>query len=216
MKKSNYTEKFLISVSYALRLLILIDAVTAAWNKRLWLLLLSIVILVLTFIPAFIERNYKINLPIEFEVVVVVFISCSLFLGEMKGYYAKYWWWDVMLHGISSTVLAFVGFIILYILYTEKKLKAKPKYIALFAFCFAVAGGAIWEITEFTLDSFLGWNMQKSGLTDTMWDLIVDSGVAFMVSVGGYFYIRKKKYSIFFTNTVERFIAVNPHLLKRK
>jgi hypothetical protein len=44
---------------------------------------------------------------------------------------------------------------------------------------FAVAVGAVWEIFDFSMDEPFGTDMQKamfgdpSGLTDTMWDLIV-------------------------------------------
>jgi hypothetical protein len=40
------------------------------------------------------------------------------------------------------------------------------------------------------MDSLFGINMQKSGLPDTMWDLIVDALGALLVSIVGYFYLR--------------------------
>jgi hypothetical protein len=190
--------------------------VTAAWNKNILLVFLALCILVLTFIPSFIKRNYKINLPIELEFLVVIFISCSLFLGEVHGYYTRFWWWDVMLHSISSIVFSFIGFLIVYILYLEKKVRMKPRFIALFAFCFAVAIGSLWEIVEFGLDYVFSWTMQKSGLIDTMWDLIVDAIFAFFVSIAGYFYARKKRSSLFFRHAVERFIAANPNMFLRR
>ena len=62
-----------------------------------------------------------------------------------------------------------------------------PVFIAVFAFCFALALGAVWEIYEFTMDSVFGTNMQKymldngtaligqAALQDTMKDIIVDA-----------------------------------------
>ena len=213
--KNTYAEKILIAVSYILRLLILVEAATAAWNKNLLLVVLSLGVLILTFLPSFFERNYKINLPIEFEFLVVMFIFFSLFLGEQQGFYLKIWWWDAFLHAISSLLLAFVGFLIPYILYTGQKIKTKPKFIALFSFCFALAIGAVWEIVEFTLDSTLGWHMQKSGLVDTMWDLIVDSTTAFVISVSGYFYLKRKTLTGFFDLFLTRFLEKNPQLFRR-
>src|SRR3989338_5360611 len=119
-KQITYTEKLLFALSYFLRLIILIEALTAAWNKNLFLLFLSVGILLLTFIPSFIERNYKLNLPTEFELLVVIFISSSLFLGEVKKFYLKFWWWDIFLHSMYAMILGFIGFLIVYILYTEK------------------------------------------------------------------------------------------------
>ena len=40
------------------------------------------------------------------------------------------------------------------------------------------------------MDSFFGLNMQKSGLTDTMWDLIITAVGACVASVPGYLYLR--------------------------
>ena len=43
--------------------------------------------------------------------------------------------------------------------------------------------GVIWEIFEFSLDYVIGLNMQKSGLVDTMGDLIVNSIGSLFVAI---------------------------------
>lgn len=51
---------------------------------------------------------------------------------------------------------------------------------------------------EFTTDQVFGTNMQKpmfsdySGLTDTMWDLIIDTTGALIASISGYLYLIKR------------------------
>ena len=214
--KEDIVERILVGLSYTFRLLIVVEAVTAAWNKQLFLLILSLVILVLTFLPSFIAKNYKINVPAEIEFIIVIFISSSLFLGETKDFYTKFWWWDIFLHSISSLLLGFIGFLLMYILYTEKRVRATPGLVAVFAFCFSVAFGVLWEIVEFIIDQTLGWNMQSSGLVDTMWDLIVDSMSALVISVSGYFYLKRKQATPFFERFLMKFIEKNPHLFRRK
>ena len=49
------------------------------------------------------------------------------------------------------------------------------------------------EIFEFLVDLALGFNIQKSGLVDTMTDLIVDFIGAGLVGIGAYRYLTKKK-----------------------
>ena len=49
--------------------------------------------------------------------------------------------------------------------------------------------GALWEILEFAIDQTFGTTMQKSGLVDTMWDLIVDGLGALTISILGYGYL---------------------------
>ncbi len=43
------------------------------------------------------------------------------------------------------------------------------------AFSFAVSIGTLWEVFEFGMDILFGLSMQKSGVIDTMDDLIVDA-----------------------------------------
>ncbi|MEK6922148.1 MAG: hypothetical protein AABX82_09720 [Nanoarchaeota archaeon] len=215
-KQPDYTEKFLFAVSYFLRLIILIEAVTAAWNKNLEILFIAVGILILTFIPSLIARNYKINIPTEFEALVVLFISSSLFLGEVHQFYTKFWWWDLFLHSLSGILLGFAGFLALYIMYTERKIRTSPKLAMFFSFCVAVAIGALWEIVEFSVDNSLGWNMQKSGLVDTMWDLIVDSISAVIISISGYFYLRRKNQVPFFERWIKKFMEKNPRLFSKR
>lgn len=62
-----------------------------------------------------------------------------------------------------------------------------------FSFCFALALGAFWEIFEFVIDGLFGFSMQKNGLIDTMWDLIVDTLGALIAAVSGYLYIRYRR-----------------------
>jgi uncharacterized membrane protein YjdF len=220
IKKIKEKISFYQVISFILRFSIVIAIVTATYHKD-WLLLFSAsIIFILTFAPMIIERNFKIFLPTELEIIMVIFIYLSLFLGEIKNYYLKYWWWDIMLHGFSAMIFGLCGFIILFVMYQEKKIKAKPIFIAIFAFCFALAIGALWEIFEFTMDQAFDYNMQKSmlgddsGLTDTMFDLIIDSIGAFFAAVLAYFYIKNGR-TYMFNNLLNNFIAENRHLFNK-
>ena len=139
----------------------------------------------------------------------------SLFLGEIKSYYTLFWWWDIILHIGSGIAFGFIGFLILYVLYKGDKIKAKPSTIAIFSFSFGLAIGALWEIFEFAIDNILRTNLQKSGLVDTMWDLIVDGFGALIASIIGYFYIKKEKKGLF-NKLVKEFKKENPKLFRKK
>ena len=134
----------------------------------------------------------------------------------MQGYYTQFWWWDILLHTTSGFLLGIVGFLLVYILNEEKRVQVKLKasFVALFSFTFALALGALWEIFEFSMDYFFGLNMQKSGLYDTMGDLMVDTIGAVVIAVVGYFYIRRKKV-LLLERMITRFVERNPSLFKR-
>ncbi len=157
---------------------------------------ISLVAMVSIWLPIFFIKKRKIHIPISFTFFATLFIYASLFFGEIRDFYFRFWWWDSLLHFTSGIALGFVGFLIIYSLYQNGPLKSNPGIVALFSFCFALSLGALWEIFEFAMDSFFGLNMQKSGLVDTMWDLIMDALGAFLVSLAGYFYIKYDKRGI--------------------
>lgn len=212
-KSLSLVNKIEIGISFIIRVSLIIAIVREALMQRWMLLFLTSLALFLTFLPSIIRRNYKIVLPIEFEFILTLFVYFSIILGEIKGFYTKFSWWDMLLHGISGIILGFIGFLIVYILYSQNKVEMSPVFIIIFSFCFSVAIGAVWEIFEFSVDSILGMNMQKSGLVDTMWDLIIDSAGAILVSIGGYFYVRGGD-SLIFDSLLRKFINKNPHLVE--
>lgn len=148
--------------------------------------------------------------------IILLFLFAANYLGELGAYYQKFWWWDLMLHAISGIILGFSGFLLVYILNKEEKVNVilSPFFMSMFAFCFAVSMGALWEIYEFGMDSIFGLNMQKSGLVDTMWDLIVDSIGALVAAVYGYLYERYGRGSAFKKN-ITKFLSLNQSIFKK-
>lgn len=182
--------------------------------ERQWLNAVLIAgIVFLTFLPTLLGNRFQVFIPPEFNMLTIAFIFAALFLGEIQEYYARFWWWDKALHTTSGVLLGILAFVLVYALNQEEHvhLHMKPRFVALFAFTFAVCVGVQWEIFEFAMDSLFGMNMQKSGLVDTMWDLIVDTLGALFVSVLGYVYMSQGRKS-FVEDWIMRFIETNPHL----
>ncbi len=180
-------------------------------------------IVLLTALPVLILRRLEVFIPPEFEVITIGFVVAALWLGETRDFYGRFWWWDLALHTTSGVLLGILGFLLVYVLNALPQLDMhlRPGFIAFFAFCFAVAVGALWEIFEFAMDTLAGLNMQKpflgapSGLTDTMWDLIVDSVGAFVLSLVGYWYMKRGMTS-FIERWIQRFIDSNPRLFRTR
>lgn len=180
---------------------------------------LVLVIITLTLAPAALGHRLRVHIPSEFQLLAVVFVFASLFLGEIRSYYDRIWWWDIALHTTSGLLLGIVGFLLVYLLNKSEHvdMHLRPHFVALFAFLFAVAVGTLWEIFEFTMDRVFGTRMQKpmfgdpSGLTDTMWDLIVDTIGAAIISLFGWWYTRRGERS-FVEVWIRRFIEHNPRL----
>lgn len=182
-------------------------------------LILSIMSIML--IPIFLGRTFQLDIPSEFQILAIIFVFAAIFLGEIRSYYERWWWWDIVLHTSSGLLLGIFGFLLVYVLNENKQaqINMRPRFVALFAFLFAIATGALWEIFEFSADKLLGTNMQKpmlgddSGLTDTMWDLIVDTLGALAISFLGWWYMIHAQRS-FIEKWIHKFIRRNPHLFK--
>jgi len=104
------------------------------------------------------------------------------------------------LHTFSGAMLGALGFILVDLLNKDQKVKVdlSPFFISVFAFSFALAVGALWEVYEFSFDALLGLNMQKhtteagvalvgaEAVSDTMKDIILDALAALVVSILGF------------------------------
>ena len=177
----------------------------------------TLAIFLITFVPMLLGHHFRFRIPPEFETLAVIFVCLSLFFGEVLDFYYRYWWWDVLLHAQSSFLLGIMGFLLVYVLNANEKinLDLTPGFISLFACMFSIGIGAIWEIFEYTMDQTFGTNMQKSGLQDTMQDLIVDCIGALTISILGYGYLQTRENDSFLEHWIERFIEANPRLFHK-
>lgn len=206
-----------------LQIILLAGAIGAIWQQQWFNAVLITGIIVITLFPVLLAKRFHFVIPHEFQLLTIAFIFASLFLGEVHGYYTKYWWWDIVLHTSSGFLLGMIGFLLVYVLNeTEQiQLNMRPGFVAFFAFLFALGMGALWEIVEFTMDTLFGMDMQKAmlgdntGLTDTMWDLIVDAIGALIISVLGYGYLKAMQQQSFLERWIKKFIRSNPRLFRQ-
>lgn len=169
------------------------------------MLLQCILGIIVMAIPSAIEKKFSIEIPNKMEVMYFIFLYCAIYLGEVRNFYYLIPYWDVILHAFSGAMLGALGFSLVSYLNEMEFLdmNLSPFFVALFAFCFALASGAVWEIYEFLADGLLGTNMQKfilvdgvvligrEALVDTMTDLIVDALSSLVITIIGYYSIKK-------------------------
>ena len=169
------------------------------------MILQCLAVSIIIFLPSTVERKYRIDIPDIMEIIYFIFLFCAIYLGEVRNFYYKIPYWDLILHCFSAAMLGALGFVIVNFFNNTEKLKINlsPFFVALFAFCFAVTCGTVWEIYEFTADHLLGTNMQKfitangtilvghEAIVDTMEDIIVDALGALVVTTIGYFNLKK-------------------------
>lgn len=177
-------------VTYAIWSLLLLVAVRGAFDGQWSLVFIALATIALTLIPILGQSWAGIRLPAGFIAAVSLFITATVFLGEAFDFYERLWWWDIAAHSGSAVGFGMIGTVLVVLLVRGDRLALAPGLGAVFAFSFATSIGAIWEIFEFAMDGIFGFNMQKSGLRDTMGDLIVNSIGAAIGATAGYFYLR--------------------------
>ena len=192
-----------------IRALLAIAFLGAYLNQRNLILLISTLAFAITFLPSLLKRTLDIELPAQFEIIIILFIYGTLFFGKVQGFYAQFWWWGILFSVASAIALGLVGLAVMYSLYKKDKLNGSPFIIAFFSFCFAVAVGAVWELFEATLDWLGGFNLQQTGNLTT--DLFSNMAGAFVVSMAGYYYIKNGRV-ILISGLISKFIEKNPRI----
>jgi uncharacterized membrane protein YjdF len=209
-------------VLIGLQAVMALEFVALLWRGQ-WLSAVTVLgIMGLALSPLILRKRLSVRVPYGFQILVVAFVFAALFLGEVRRFYHLYPWWDSVLHLGSGLLLGMLGFMLIYVLNEDERihLSTKPGFMALFAFCFALSLGALWEIFEFAMDQLFGLQMQKpmlgdeSGLTDTMWDLMLDALGGLIISLYGFVYMRRGARS-FISGWIARFARENPDWFAR-
>jgi hypothetical protein len=187
----------------------------AIWEQLWSTAFISMLTLGLTILPIVFANRFEVVLPTRFAVAIVIFVFATLFLGEVRDYYNRFWWWDVILHTGSAIGFGLLGFLGVFMLFEGDRFSAPHIALAILSFTIAVSIGAVWEIFEFTMDQLFGLNMQKSGLMDTMWDLIVDCVGGFIASLAGYLYLEGRREDGFLARWIGSFVKQNPEYYRK-
>lgn len=185
--------------------------VTFRWEQAF----VGMATLALSLTPVLAARWADIHVPPSFVAAIVMFIGGTVFLGEVFDFYERYWWWDIVMHGGSAVGFGLIGFVLVFMMFQGDRFAAPHFAVSFFAFCFAIAIGTGWEIFEFAMDQSFGLNMQKSGLNDTMGDLIVDAVGALLGASAGYWYLKGRAYGGL-PSLIAEFVDRNPRFFRRR
>ena len=194
--------------------MLFMTAIVAFGLARWSLAFVSLATLVLSLVPPFLATRWSLTLPVPFLLATTLFFFASLFLGEAFDFYERLWWWDLTLHGFSAIGFGLSGFLFAFMLFEGDRFAAPPSAIAFITFCIAMTTGALWEIFEFAMDHTFGLNMQKSGLDDTMGDLIVNAVGSGVASMTGYLYLKRMSAGLL-GRTLAQFIDLNKRFYQK-
>lgn len=145
-----------------LRLIIVISLINQLFVGNIENVFLCILSLVLFMLPAFIKKKFKVVFPNVLEISIILFIFAAEILGTINNFYNIFPRFDELLHTVNGFLAAAVGFSLIYLLNENlKEFKLSSFFVSLFAFCFSMTIGIMWEFFEYSADNLLDKNTQK-------------------------------------------------------
>ena len=202
-------------IVYAIWAFLVIAAVAALVLQRWAIGFVALATLGASMVPTMVAQRYEIRLPLPFVSFVVLFLFSTLFLGEVLDFYERYWWWDIVLHGLSAMGFGLIGFLFIFYLFEGDRYAAPAWAVAFFSWCFAMTIGTVWELFEFSVDAVFGTNMLKSGLPDTMGDLFVNLIGGAVGALSGFLFLVGQVRGGLFAWLIADFVRLNRGLFSR-
>lgn len=207
-----FAEQTLLARAIWLALAGVVLAALVQW--RLELAFVALATLALSLAPVVVARWADIHVPPSFIAALVIFVGATLFLGEVFDFYERVWWWDIAMHAGSAIGFGLIGFVLVFMIFQGDRYAAPPIALAFMAFCFAIFIGTAWEVFEFAMDRLFGFNMQKSGLQDTMGDLVVNMAGAVVAAATGFAYLKGRARGGL-AALIDEFVRTNPRFFRR-
>ena len=159
-----------------LRIMVLVCMIRQVFLHNYESFFLSVLTLVLLYIPSWLQVKLRIEIPIGLEISILCFIFAAEILGEINAFYIAIPGWDTILHTLNGFLCAAVGFSMVLLLNDNENLTfdLSPFFLALLAFCFSMTSGVLWEFFEFSMDYFLKFDMQKDMILHTVSSVMLD------------------------------------------
>lgn len=100
------------------------------------------------------------KVPINLQTIAIIFLVVTSFCGKLLNFYYTIPWWDMVIHAMGGALCVFVGYCIVTALNAKQGTKLSPVVSATWGFCFAFLVALVWELMEFSFDSFTGGDSQ--------------------------------------------------------
>lgn len=146
--------------------------------------------LLMTFLPAIFERNYRFPL----DPWLGLWVTTAVFLHTLgsAGLYGQIDWWDHLTHAMSASLVAAVGYTAARAIdLHDEKITIPRQFLFVYIFVVVLSFGVLWELFEFGLDivadeTGVTMPLAQHGLADTIADLTFNSVGALIVAIFGH------------------------------
>lgn len=146
----------------------------------------SLLALVITFLPAVLERNYRLSL----DPWLALWVTAAVFFHTLgsAGLYGYFGWWDHLTHALSASLVAGIGYTTVRALdLHHEEIHLPRRYLFVYIIIFVMAFGVIWELFEYGLDVLAEATetempLAQHGIDDTVRDMLFNTLGAVIVA----------------------------------
>jgi hypothetical protein len=178
--------------SYFLKILMVIFLIISIYNQH-WIWIFGCILaLIVSSVPTILKRNYQITLPLVLEILITIALILHVGGGLLGAYSIPQY--DSLTHFVSSFLVAFIAFVIIYILDEYWDGLMMDKYAMAFVVVIAtIAMGVVWEFNEWITDIIFG-TYEQWGYNDTLKDLFIDALAGLLMAGVGVALIKRGRF----------------------
>lgn len=159
--------------------------------------------LVATALPVLLRREYGVSVDpgLVLWLTVAVVLHAVGTVGQ-PSLYERAWWWDVVTHVLSGSVVAGVGYASVRAVDVHAEdIYLPPEVLPVFVLLFTLAAGVLWEVLEFAATLVADHSGTESvlivfGPGDIVTDLIATGLAGLAVALWGTEYLRGLTYQV--------------------
>lgn len=186
MKKQNIFSIIHISI-YLIYVACIVYFITVRNFRSIILSILSLIGIIILII---LNKKYKHLFGNLLVNTLIIFIAISILGGTCFDFY-RFNHFDDVLHITSGFIGCMAARILFYFSQNETDIPRKRIFFVIYMFMFSMGIASIWELIEFFLDKYLGFDCQAGGLRDTMFDILDCLIGSVVATIYYYFKIRK-------------------------
>ena len=166
-------------------------------NNDVYGFLICISIIPVMLIPFLLKKFFYLKISNQVETLYLIFVFFAHFLGSIVNFYDLIPGYDKIMHFISGMLSTFIGLLLLIKLKQYKKINVVFTIIFMIAVTLSIA--TLWEFYEFISDYIFSKDAQNvitTGVSDTMWDMLMAFLGAIVISSQYWHEVKRKKESI--------------------
>jgi len=200
-----------VILSYLLKILMVIFLIISIYNQH-WIWIFGCTLaLIVSSVPTILKRNYQITLPLVLEILITIALILHVGGGLLGAYSIPQY--DSLTHFVSSFLVAFIAFVIIYILHVYWDGLIMDKYAMAFVVVIAtIAMGVVWEFNEWITDIIFG-TYEQWGYNDTIKDLFIDMLAGIIMAIIGVSMIKRGSFDEL---TDELGVQIDKRIIKSK